>query len=158
MASCEDNNCTCVLGISNLQEPIPSMDAHDHLSIFQSVGVTDKHRIAWVAGKPNLLEKLRLAPLKTHVMATQERNKVTLKATAEKVVTAYGEALLKIGGERKDIVVLDADLSADCGLRPFEQAYPDRFIENGIAEQDMVSTAGGLALHGFLPIWSEGSS
>ena len=98
------------------------------------------------------LKKLRLAPLQTHVMATQERNKVTLKATAEKVVTAYGEALLKIGGERKDVVVLDADLSADCGLRPFEQAYPDRFIENGIAEQDMVSTAGGLALHGFLPI------
>ncbi|MCP5089517.1 MAG: hypothetical protein GY949_01195 [Gammaproteobacteria bacterium] len=61
VASCEDNNCTRVLGISNLQEPISSMDAYDHLSIFQSVGVTDKHRIAWVAGKPNLLEKLRLA-------------------------------------------------------------------------------------------------
>ncbi len=98
------------------------------------------------------LEKLNLAPLKTQVMATLERNKVTLKSTAEKVVTAYGEALLKIGGERKDIVVLDADLSADCGLRPFEKAYPERFVENGIAEQDMVSAAGGLALHGFLPI------
>ncbi len=98
------------------------------------------------------LEQLNLAPLNKRVMATQERNKVTLKATAEKVVTAYGEALLKIGGERQDIVVLDADLSADCGLRPFEKTYPDRFIENGIAEQDMVSTAGGLALHGFLPI------
>jgi len=98
------------------------------------------------------LEKLQLEPLKTRVMATLERNKVALKSTAEKVVTAYGEALLKIGGQRKDIVVLDADLSADCGLRPFEKAYPERFIENGIAEQDMVSTAGGLALHGFLPI------
>ena len=98
------------------------------------------------------LDQLNLAPLNKRVMATQERNKVTLKATAEKVVTAYGEALLKIGGERQDIVVLDADLSADCGLRPFEKAYPERFIENGIAEQDMVSTAGGLALHGFLPI------
>ena len=38
------------------------------------------------------------------------------------------------------------------GLRPFEEAFPKRFIENGIAEQDMVSTAGGLALQGFLPI------
>ena len=85
-------------------------------------------------------------------MATRERNRVTLKDTAEKVVTAYGEALVKIGAQRKDIVVLDADLSADCGLRPFEEAYPERFIENGIAEQDMVSTAGGLALQGFLPI------
>jgi len=98
------------------------------------------------------LEKLQLEHLKTRVMATLERNKVALKSSAEKVVTAYGEALLKIGGQRKDIVVLDADLSADCGLRPFEKAYPERFIENGIAEQDMVSTAGGLALHGFLPI------
>ncbi|MEE4266154.1 MAG: 1-deoxy-D-xylulose-5-phosphate synthase N-terminal domain-containing protein [Desulfobacteraceae bacterium] len=98
------------------------------------------------------LEKLDLAPLKTRVMATRERNRVTLKDTAEKVVTAYGNALVRIGAHRKDIVVLDADLSADCGLRPFEKAYPDRFIENGIAEQDMVSTAGGLALQGFLPI------
>jgi transketolase len=98
------------------------------------------------------LEKLGLAPLKTKVMATRERKRVSLKATAERVVAAYGEALVKIGAQRKDIIVLDADLSADCGLRPFEEAYPDRFIENGIAEQDMVSTAGGLALHGFLPI------
>jgi transketolase len=37
-------------------------------------------------------------------------------------------------------------------LRPFENAFPERFIENGIAEQDMVSTAGGLALQGFLPV------
>ena len=54
--------------------------------------------------------------------------------------------------ERKDMVVLDADLSADCGLRPFENAFPQRFIESGIAEQDMVSTAGGLALQGLLPV------
>ena len=98
------------------------------------------------------LEELDLAPLSTRVMATREKNRVTLKDTAEKVVTAYGEALVKVGAKRKDIVVLDADLSADCGLRPFEQAFADRFIENGIAEQDMVSTAGGLALQGFLPI------
>ncbi len=98
------------------------------------------------------LEEQDLAPLKTRVMATRERNRVTLKATAEKVVSAYGEALVDIGARRKDVVVMDADLSADCGLRPFEKAYPGRFIENGIAEQDMVSTAGGLALQGFLPI------
>ena len=98
------------------------------------------------------LEELDLAPLHTQVMATREKSRVTLKDTAEKVVTAYGEALVTIGAKRKDVVVLDADLSADCGLRPFEKAYPDRFIENGIAEQDMVSTAGGLALQGFLPI------
>ena len=98
------------------------------------------------------LEESGLTSLNTSVMATRERNRVTLKDTAERVVTAYGKALVKIGAHRKDIVVLDADLSADCGLRPFEEAYPERFIENGIAEQDMVSTAGGLALQGLLPI------
>jgi transketolase len=82
----------------------------------------------------------------------RETARVSMKATAEKVVTAYGETLLDIGARRRDLVVLDADLSADCGLRPFEKAYPERFIENGIAEQDMVSMAGGLALGGLLPV------
>jgi transketolase len=98
------------------------------------------------------LEALGLETVSTQLLETREKNRARLKDTAEKVVTAYGEALVEIGAERRDIIVLDADLSADCGLRLFENTYPERFIENGIAEQDMVSTAGGLALHGFLPI------
>jgi len=93
-----------------------------------------------------------LGRLNTEVIECRKKNRVRLKDAAEKVVTAYGQVLLELGHERKDIVVMDADLSADCGLRPFEHAYPDRFIECGIAEQDMVSTAGGLALQGYLPI------
>jgi transketolase len=76
----------------------------------------------------------------------------TTKVSDEYVAVAYGEALVEIGAERADLVVLDADLSADCRLRGFEHTYPDRFIENGIAEQDMVSMAGGLARHGLLPV------
>ena len=48
--------------------------------------------------------------------------------------------------------MLDADLASDCRVRAFELAYPERFLECGIAEQDMVSTAAGLARHGFLPV------
>ena len=70
----------------------------------------------------------------------------------QNAINTVEEALVELGRRRKDIVVLDADLAADCGLRPFEEAFPERFIENGIAEQDMVSMAGGLALQGFLPI------
>ena len=70
----------------------------------------------------------------------------------EFIADAFGEALIEIGARRKDIVVLDGDLAADCRVRAFGQKYPDRFIENGIAEQDMVSTAGGLARSGFLPV------
>lgn len=72
--------------------------------------------------------------------------------SSEFVVDAYGAALADVAAGREDLVVLGADLTADCRLRSFETRYPDRFIENGIAEQDMVSMAGGLALAGLLPV------
>ena len=99
-----------------------------------------------------LLRESYLDPLHLEVKEAREKGRVRQKDIAEKVVNAYGEALVEIGRKRKDIIVLDADLSADCGLRIFENKYPERFIENGIAEQDMVSMAGGLALQGYLPI------
>ena len=74
------------------------------------------------------------------------------KATAEYVVDAYGEELVRLGVEHEHLVVLDADLASDCRVRAFELAFPDRFLECGIAEQDMVSTAAGLARHGLLPV------
>lgn len=98
------------------------------------------------------LARLQLNPLSLKLVETREKNRIRLKDVAEKVVEAYGAALVELGKRREDLVVLDADLAADCGLRPFEYAFPDRFIENGIAEQDMVSMAGGLALQGLLPI------
>ena len=70
----------------------------------------------------------------------------------EYVVEAYGAALLQVAARRPELVVLDADLAADCRTRRFELEFPDRFIQNGIAEQDMVSMAGGLARHGLLPV------
>jgi transketolase len=74
------------------------------------------------------------------------------KVTDEYVVDAYGEELVRLGAEREELVVLDADLASDCRVRAFELAYPERFLECGIAEQDMVSTAAGLARHGLLPV------
>jgi transketolase len=74
------------------------------------------------------------------------------RATDEYVADAYGAELVRLGAEREDLVVLDADLASDCRIRAFELAYPDRFVECGIAEQDMVSTAAGLARHGLLPV------
>jgi transketolase len=74
------------------------------------------------------------------------------RVTDEYVVDAYGDELVRLGAERGDLVVLDADLASDCRVRAFELAYPDRFVECGIAEQDMVSTAAGLARHGLLPV------
>jgi transketolase len=98
------------------------------------------------------MNELGLEKLSLEVLETREKHRIRLKDTSEKVVNAYGEALVELGKQRKDIIVLDADLSADCGLRSFENTFPERFVENGIAEQDMVSMAGGLALQGLLPI------
>lgn len=69
-----------------------------------------------------------------------------------KLNAAYGDELVKIARERKDIVGLDADLVLDTGLIPFKKEFSERYVECGIAEQDMVSIAGGLALRGMLPV------
>ena len=74
------------------------------------------------------------------------------RVTDEYVVDAYGDELVRMAALRDDLVVLDADLASDCRVRAFELAYPERFLECGIAEQDMVSTAAGLARHGLLPV------
>ena len=72
--------------------------------------------------------------------------------TDEYVAAAYGEELLALADRYPELVVLDADLASDCRIRPFELAHPERFHESGIAEQDMVSAAAGMARHGLLPV------
>ncbi len=71
---------------------------------------------------------------------------------AERLVNAYSDELVKLGKEYKNLVAMDADLILDTGLIPFSKTFPERYIEAGIAEQDMVSMAGGMALQGVLPI------
>lgn len=70
----------------------------------------------------------------------------------ERLVAAYSKALIEQAERDPSIVVLDADLILDCGLIPYHECFPDRYIQCGIAEQDMVSQAGGLALMGMTPI------
>jgi len=64
---------------------------------------------------------------------------------------AYGETLVKLGGENQKIVVLDADLGASTMGALFEKAYPERHYEMGIAEANMTSVAAGLAQTGKIP-------
>ena len=61
---------------------------------------------------------------------------------------AYGEALLELGAERDDILVLDADLSGSTKTKAFGQAHPDRFFNIGVAEANMIGTAAGMAALG----------
>lgn len=67
---------------------------------------------------------------------------------------AYGSALYHLGLLNEKIVVLDADLSCSTKTVKFAKAFPERFFNVGISEQDMVCTAGGLALSGLIPFAS----
>ena len=64
---------------------------------------------------------------------------------------AYGSTLVELGKENRNIVVLDADLGGSTMGKMFEQAYPDRHFEMGIAEANMTSVAAGLAQTGKIP-------
>lgn len=64
---------------------------------------------------------------------------------------SYGEALLELGKENKNIVVFDADLAGATKTDLFAKEFPDRFFDMGIAEQNMISTAAGISTCGKIP-------
>ncbi len=70
-----------------------------------------------------------------------------MKATRQ----SYGEALVELGKENKNIVVLDADLATATKTIEFAKEFPDRFFDIGIAEADMIGTAAGMATCGKIP-------
>jgi transketolase len=61
---------------------------------------------------------------------------------------AYGKALAELGAERPDVVVLDADLSGSTRTKEFSKLFPERFLNLGVAEANMMGTAAGLAAMG----------
>ena len=64
---------------------------------------------------------------------------------------AFGAELVRLGEKYPNLVVLDADVSASTQTKMFAKAYPDRFFDVGIAEQDLIATAAGLSLTGKIP-------
>ena len=67
---------------------------------------------------------------------------------------AYGEAIVELGKNNPNVVALEADLGKSTMSNMFQQAYPERYFEMGIAEADMMSTAAGLAAGGKIPFCS----
>lgn len=67
---------------------------------------------------------------------------------------AYGEVLYRIGLSYPEVVVLDADLSSSTKTSIFAKAFPERFFNMGVSEQDMIGTAAGLSLTGKIPFAS----
>ena len=66
----------------------------------------------------------------------------------------FGNEMVAIGKENKDVVVLSGDLEDATRAEYFKFAYPDRFFNLGIAEQDVIGTAAGMATMGFIPVTS----
>lgn len=63
----------------------------------------------------------------------------------------YGEGLIELGNRNPNVVVLGADITLSTNVGEFKEKFPDRFFSVGIAEQDMIGTAAGLALVGKVP-------
>ena len=82
-------------------------------------------------------------------MATTTTDWKTKSASQTRL--AYGQALLELGAANQDVVCLSADTQDLLGIREFIELYPDRFVEVGIAEQDCIGIASGLATVGLLP-------
>lgn len=71
--------------------------------------------------------------------------------TKKSIREAFGKELVELGAKHPNIVVLDSDVSCSTQTKQFAQAYPERFFNTGIAEQNMIATAAGLALTGKIP-------
>ncbi|MHB8711384.1 MAG: transketolase family protein [Trichloromonadaceae bacterium] len=65
---------------------------------------------------------------------------------------AFGRALVYLGSTRNDFVLFDADVAGGTGAKPFVQAFPQKVIQFGIAEQNMMAAAGGFADTGLIPL------
>jgi transketolase len=130
----------------------PSMKAGD-LYAYHSGAPTEAE---YAGGSTELVDRARhlfnasgLGALATKSGRRPERREPRF---TQNLISAYKDALVIQADRHPRLVVLDADLVKDCGLVPFAQKYPDRFVECGIAEQDMVSMACGLARRDALPV------
>lgn len=95
------------------------------------------------------LAELGAAPLS---LDTYAHEPATPPPSPQRLIAAYSQALVEQGRKHPELVALDADLILDCGIIPFSKEFPERFVECGIAEQDMVSQAGAMAGEGLLPV------
>lgn len=77
-----------------------------------------------------------------------------MKRREESLRTASGKALVRLGGEVPNLVVLEADIAKSTQTCMFQEAYPDRFYNMGIAEANMAGFAAGMATTGLVPICS----
>jgi transketolase len=92
--------------------------------------------------------------LRPEVVALLKSGKLLSEGSGEATRYAYADALVDLGAMNRDVVVLDADVSQSLRTTKFAEAYPDRAFNFGIAEQNMVAAAAGMATTGLIPFAS----
>src|SRR5450755_2717271 len=75
-----------------------------------------------------------------------------IAATGDSLREAFGKALSRLADEFPKLVVLDADIAGGTGVHHFRKSHPERLLQFGIAEQNMMAAAGGLAAVGLIPV------
>ena len=131
----------------------PAALAADDLYLFHSGAPSEDKYTAAVKELRSRAERLFSAlGLGELALGTRTRNPRREPRQTDNLIAAYEKALVAQADRHPHLMALDADLIKDCGLIAFAKKYPQRFIECGIAEQDMVSTAAGMARRGVLPV------
>jgi transketolase len=85
-------------------------------------------------------------------MALAEAAPQLIGTSGDSLREAFGKALASLAPDYPNLVVLDADIAGGTGVHHFRKAHPERFFQFGIAEQNMMAAAGGLAAVGLLPV------
>ena len=138
-------------GVSFMEGPA-ALNA-DELYLFHSGAPSEAKYTAAVAELRPRAERLFASlGLGTLNVEARIRNPRREPRKTDNLVAAYERAIVAQADRHPHLVALDADLVKDCGLITFSKHYPDRFVECGIAEQDMVSMAAGMARRGVLPV------
>ena len=110
----------------------------------------------YARGSIELIEKAQAlftsSGLGTLALESRQRTARKPVLAVQRLVAAYTNALIAQASRNPRVIALDADLVKDCGLIEFRDQFPSRFFECGIAEQDMVSMACGMAHRGALPV------
>jgi transketolase len=115
-----------------------------------------KAALAELGGERHLVVAPQLPTAPTHSLPARQPLELPRYELGKSVATrkVYGEALRAIGAARPDVVVLDAEVSNSTYAEDFGKAFPDRFFEMYIAEQQMVAAAVGIQVRGWVPFAS----
>ena len=127
-------------------------EAREYYQYDSGAPTYDNYKLASKELLADIEARLRVLEMDFPVLAEASADVMCAPQNTERMMPVYADAILEQARAHTNLVALDADLILDTGLIPFKGEFPDRFIECGIAEQDMISQAGTMALGGLVPV------